>query len=443
MYAFMAQTVIPQAFWDSVRPLLGDELGVFREALLCAPRQALRLNPLKPCPDAAAFTDGNVPWEDTGRYIKEGARPGLSLLQAAGAYYIQDASAMAAVNALDPQPGEVILDLCAAPGGKSTQIAGRLAGRGFLLANEIVPGRAKLLSSALERFGAANCAVTNASPEAFKWLEGAFDRVLADAPCSGEGMFRKDPDAVKEWSPEHTRACAARQKLILDAAAPLVRPGGVLAYSTCTFNEAENEGVVRAFLDAHPEYAPEEFALEGVGNSESGCLHLWPHRIKGEGHFVCRLRKHGDTPRLPAPGTKPDRDAAKWERELKNLCAGALPEWALIRSGEYIECVHPMCPDLAGLRCVRRGVQLARFATGRLEPAHQLAMCLKPRDALRAAELEADEAIRYMKGEAIERNGEPGWTLVTYKDLPLGWGKQTGGTLKNHLPKGLRGEYGE
>ena len=437
--------MLPDAFLSSVRAQIAnmDEYVAFLASYSQPSFQALRLNSLKPCPGTAAFADGNVPWEETGLYIKEGTRPGLSLLQAAGAYYIQDASAMAAVNALDPRPGEVILDLCAAPGGKSTQIAGRLAGRGFLLANEIVPGRAKLLSSALERFGAAACAVTNSSPEAFGGLEGAFDRVLVDAPCSGEGMFRKDPDAITEWSPEHTRACAARQKLILDSAAPLVRPGGVLAYSTCTFNETENEGVIRAFLAEHPEYVPEGFTLDGVGSSVNGCLRLWPHRIKGEGHFVCRLRKHGDAPRLPAPGTKPDRDAVKWEKELKALCAGALPEGAPVRNGEYIECVHPLCPDLAGLRCVRRGVQLARVATGRLEPAHQLAMCLRPKDALRRAELDAGEAIRYMKGEALNRTGEQGWTLVTYKDLPLGWGKQTGDTLKNHLPKGLRGEYGE
>lgn len=440
--AFMAPTEIPRAFADGVRPLLGEEADAFFASLLSAPCPALRLNPLKPCPEAEKFAEGKVPWEQTGYYIKEGTRPGLSLLQAAGAYYMQDASAMAAVNALDPKPGEVILDLCAAPGGKSTQIAGRLAGEGFLLANEIVPGRAKLLSSALERFGVKNCAVTNASPEALIRLEGAFDRVLVDAPCSGEGMFRKDPDAVREWSIEHTRACAARQKLILDAAASLVRPGGVLAYSTCTFNQGENEGAVRSFLDAHPEYAPEEFALEGVGESVNGCLRLWPHRIKGEGHFVFRLRKRGDEPRTAAPAVRPDRDAPKWEKELESLCAKALPEGALIRNGEYIECVHPLCPDISGIRCVRRGVQLARLAGGRLEPAHQLAMCLEPEEALRRAGLDPGAAVRYMRGEAIERDGESGWTLVTYKGLPLGWGKQAGGMLKNHLPKGLRGEYG-
>ena len=438
----MLLTQIPQAFLGSVKPLLGEEADAFFAALLREPCPALRLNPLKPCPEAEAFTGEKVPWERMGYYIKEGTRPGLSLLQAAGAYYMQDASAMAAVNALDPKPGEVILDLCAAPGGKSTQIAGRLMGEGFLLANEIVPGRAKLLSSALERFGVKNCAVTNASPEVLGRLEGAFDRVLADAPCSGEGMFRKDPDAVREWSVEHTRACASRQKLILDAAAPLVRPGGVLAYSTCTFNEGENEGVIRAFLDAHPEFAPEEFALDGVGTSVNGCLRLWPHRLKGEGHFVCRLRKQGDAERKLAPALRPDREATRWEKELKSLCAKALPEGALVRNGEYIEYVHPLCPDISGIRCVRRGVQLARILGGRLEPAHQLAVCLRPEEALFNAELGFEDAVRYMKGEAVPREAQNGWTLVTYEGLPLGWGKQADGMLKNHLPKGLRGEYG-
>ncbi|MCR4620929.1 MAG: RsmB/NOP family class I SAM-dependent RNA methyltransferase [Clostridiales bacterium] len=437
----MAQIEIPRAFFDSLSSLLGDEMDAFRAAMLGAPDQAFRLNPLKPCEAAGAFAGESVPWETTGYYVRENTRPGLSLLQAAGAYYIQDASAMAAVAALDHRPGEVILDLCAAPGGKSTQIAGRLMGEGFLLANEIVPSRAKLLSSALERFGAGNCAVTNASPEDFSELEGVFDRVLVDAPCSGEGMFRKNPEAIGEWSVEHTRACAVRQRAILDAAAPLVRRGGVLAYSTCTFNEGENEGVINAFLSAHPEYMPEEFALDGVGKSVNGCLRLWPHRVRGEGHFVCRLRRQGDEPRREAPSFSPDREAAKWEKELKSVCSKDFREGVLVKSGEYIELVHPLCPDLGDIKCVRRGVQLARLAPGRLEPAHQLAMCLTPGDALRAARLDAQAAVKYMKGETIARSGEPGWTLVTYEGLPLGWGKQTGDMLKNHLPKGLRGAF--
>ena len=287
----------PAAFLDECREILKDEFPAFLRALALPPRRALRLNPQRNGAEQAAapfLPDGapRVPWEVLGRYLAADAKPGAGIAHAAGAFYLQDASAMAPVAALDPRPGERVLDLCAAPGGKSGQIAARLNGRGFLLSNEIEFSRARILLGNLERLGVTNAFVTSAPAEALaRALPAFFDRVLVDAPCSGEGMFRRDPEAASQWNPDAPAGCAARQTAILNDAARMVRPGGKLVYSTCTFNRLENEGTVREFLRAHPDFEPDAFDLPGVGASRDGCLRLWPHRIEGEGHFLARFTR--------------------------------------------------------------------------------------------------------------------------------------------------------
>ena len=290
----------PAAFLDECREILKDEFPAFLRALALPPRRALRLNPQRNGAEQAAapfLPDGapRVPWEPLGRYLAADAKPGAGIAHAAGAFYLQDASAMAPVAALDPRPGERVLDLCAAPGGKSGQIAARLNGRGFLLSNEIEFSRARILLGNLERLGVTNAFVTSAPAEALaRVLPAFFDRVLVDAPCSGEGMFRRDPEAASQWNPDAPAGCAARQTAILNDAARMVRPGGKLVYSTCTFNRLENEGTVREFLRAHPDFEPDAFELPGVGASQDGCLRLWPHRIEGEGHFLARFTRKGE-----------------------------------------------------------------------------------------------------------------------------------------------------
>ena len=292
----------PAAFLDECREILKDEFPAFLRALALPPRRALRLNPQRNGAEQAAapfLPDGapRVPWEPLGRYLAADAKPGAGIAHAAGAFYLQDASAMAPVATLDPRPGERVLDLCAAPGGKSGQIAARLNGRGFLLSNEIEFSRARILLGNLERLGVTNAFVTSAPAEALaRALPAFFDRVLVDAPCSGEGMFRRDPEAASQWNPDAPAGCATRQTAILNDAARMVRPGGKLVYSTCTFNRLENEGTVREFLRAHPDFEPDAFELPGVGASRDGCLRLWPHRIEGEGHFLARFtRKEEET----------------------------------------------------------------------------------------------------------------------------------------------------
>ncbi len=507
----------PAAFLNECREILRDEFPAFLRALALPPRRALRLNPQRAGAEASAapfLPDGapRVPWEPLGCYLAADAKPGAGIAHAAGAFYLQDASAMAPVAALDPQPGERVLDLCAAPGGKSGQIAARLKGRGFLLSNEIEFSRARILLGNLERLGVSNALVTSSPAEALaRALPAFFDRVLVDAPCSGEGMFRRDPDAAAQWSPDAPAGCATRQTAILNDAARMLRPGGRLVYSTCTFNRQENEGVVREFLRTHPDFEPDAFELPGIGASKNGCLRLWPHRIEGEGHFLaCLTRRPAEafpeTSTLeaenraesipesiarasvganradgilargqsrngekfemrvslydgaPARGQSRNKDSRRAssakERAAAHTSRGkeppkpnlsefvrVLPEGELAVDGDELRLVSAHAPDparLTGVRVLRAGLPLATLGRSHIEPAHALAMALAPENACLTVELTDEQAAAYLSGEALPTDAPSGWTLAAWHGLPLGWGKVTGGTLKNHLPKGLR-----
>lgn len=348
---------------------------------------------------------------------------------------------------LDARPGETVLDLCAAPGGKATQIAAAMAGRGLLIANEPEPARARVLAGNLERMGAANAVVVNALPDrlARQWPE-AFDAILVDAPCSGEGMFRRDPAAMSEWQSGSPRGCAERQSEILDQAARMLKPGGRLVYSTCTFNRLENEGSVEGFLARHPDFSPEDFALEGVGASRDGMLRAFPHRLRGDGHFAALLRRAGSAGSdVPRPNRErprgPDPDAARLIDALeREICR--LPEH--IRSmdmallGDRLIARPKALPPMEGIRVIAPGLPLLRAGRSHIEPEHGLAMALTPDCARRVAELDDAQAAAYLSGEAIPLPGEPGLALAAWRGMPLGWGKRTDELLKNRLPKGLR-----
>ena len=436
-------TALPIEFMRNIEEMLGDEAPAFFASMEAPPALALRVHPGRPTAAAAAaeFAREAVPWEPNGRYLCPGARPGASIAHAAGAFYLQEASAMVSVAALAPRPGERILDLCAAPGGKSTQIAAALAGEGLLISNEPEPARAKVLAANLERMGVRNAAAVCAYPNALseRW-PGFFDAVLCDAPCSGEGMFRRDPASRTEWRSISPAGCARRQAEILDRAAELVRPGGRLVYSTCTFNRSENEETIAAFLERHPDFAPEDFVLPAVGASAGGMIRVWPQRVRGDGHFAARLRKSGDAA-SPAPELKGhDRETAALIQRLEaEVCV--LPEALkarVARLGDYLYAVPAACPDMRGLKRVSAGVCLLRVGRNYIEPAHALAMALDPSQPLRSLELDDDRARRYLAGEALDCEDLKGWTWICWHGLPLGWGKASGGQMKNHLPKGLR-----
>jgi NOL1/NOP2/sun family putative RNA methylase len=461
-----------------MRALLGVEAAAFLEALERSPTTGLRINPLKLRPEhferIAPWKLEPVPWSPLGFFVAAGERPGKHPYHAAGLYYLQEPSAMAVVEALQVRPGLRVLDLAAAPGGKSTQIAGYLDGEGLLVANEVESSRIKALGENLERWGARNAVITNETPERLAQHFGAFfDRVLLDAPCSGEGMFRKHPGARAEWSAEHVAGCALRQGRILEQAARLVAPGGLLLYSTCTFAPEENEQRIAAFLAERPEWelidipkrhgfaaAQPQWAGDQATPQLRRAVRLWPHRVNGEGHFIALLRNGAQAPDRLLPAVRPGRDddrrqkrsrqrserttesgqatLAAWQRFAQESLTTRFPAEQLIANNEQVFLVPEKLPDLGGLRVVRSGLWLGTARPGRFEPSHALALALLPDDVRLTLSLSSDEAERYLRGETIASVGPDGWLLISVNGRPLGWGRRVGGTIKNFYPKGLR-----
>ena len=428
--------MIPEAFLTRIQAQLGDEYEEFLKSLERPRAVALRFNPLKGERPVLPFVGEAVPWEAAGCYYDPAARPGLHPYHEAGVYYLQEASAMSAVALLDPQPGERVCDLCAAPGGKSTQIAGRMGGEGFLLCNEWSPKRAKILSQNVERMGVANALVTNETADNLaRHLPGFFDRVLIDAPCSGEGMFRKEEAAVTDWSEETVAMCARRQAEILDAGARLVRPGGRLVYSTCTFAPAENEETVTAFLERNPDFAPEETAAPWFTKAGVGQFRLWPHKLLGEGHFAAVLRRKGEG-EAEGRGCAGEKLPKEWQNFAKELQI-VLPRGKAISFGPNLFWAPEDLPALKGLKVLRPGLELGDVKKGRFEPAHALALWLKNCKNSVFFSADSNEIKAYLHGDVVP-GAVKGWCLVLVDGYSIGWGKGDGNQIKNHYPKGLR-----
>ena len=428
--------MLPQEFLDRIEKQLGAEYPAFLESLERPRAVALRFNPLKGEIPELDFVKEPVPWEPMGYYYDPQARPGLHPLHEAGVYYLQEASAMSAVALLDPKPGEKVCDLCAAPGGKTTQIAGRMAGEGFLLCNEINPKRAKILGRNIERMAVANALVTNEHPQnlADKY-PGFFDRVLIDAPCSGEGMFRKEETAVTDWSQETVEMCARRQAEILHSGAQLLKPGGRLVYSTCTFAPEENEQTIENFLSAHPEFTREVVEAPWFTPAGEGAFRLWPHKLLGEGHFAAVLRKtgrkEGEVPCIT--GAKLPKEWETFAKELKIK----LPAGKALLFGSSLYWVPEEMPDIRKIKVVRPGLELGEVKKNRFEPAHALALWLKNCENIQNFPAESKEIRGFMEGQVLPGSTK-GWCLITADGYSLGWGKGDGNQIKNHYPKGLR-----
>jgi len=457
---------LPQDFKIRMQEMLGEEYEAFLQSYENTNHQALRVNRLKGTVDdffsACAFADELTPvsWTCDGFYYPETTRPGKHPYHEAGAYYIQEPSAMMPAALLDAKPGERILDLCAAPGGKSTQIASAMQQQGILISNEIHPARAKILSENMERMGVRNAIVTNESPQTLApRFPSYFDRIVVDAPCSGEGMFRKNEEAVSQWSLENVQICADRQDEILDCADLMLKPGGTLVYSTCTFATLENEGSISRFLQRHSGY-------EVIEQKR-----LWPHKIKGEGHFVAVLKKTaGNDIRVSAVSTgKADiylcdgkLEASSGAQKKKGKKSGntcddfsSLQEFLsatlrlplsgkLERFGDQIYLLPSDSPSLAGLRALRAGLHLGTILKNRFEPSHALALSLHFADVVYSVNFTSSDAAQYrlacdyINGQTFPQNGEKGWYLICLDGYSLGWGKLAGGIMKNHYPKGLR-----
>lgn len=424
---------LPRAFVQQMERELGPDAPAFFSTYNEESSVGLRVSSRKGWKPDADFE--SVPWCRTGYYVPNGLRMGKEPLHAAGAYYLQEPSAMAPVEALGVQPGMRVLDLCAAPGGKSTQIADHLAGKGVLVTNEIHPARARILLENIERMGVTNAVVLNEKPARIAAAFGAwFDAVLVDAPCSGEGMFRRDPDAISQWSEDTPQMCHERQLEILESAARCLK-GGTMVYSTCTYNHIENEETIAAFLETHPDFELDEsLSLPGVP-CRGGMAHLYPHQLRGEGHFLARLRKKGTEESFlePMEGEKLDARCGKFLSEV-------MPEYAVRKSfvqGEWIYALPEEMPQMTGLRILRAGVQIGRLASGRMEPAHALALAAESAQVKNRVDVSREDALKFLRGETLPGDFS-GWGLVSYEGLALGWGKGSNGQIKNHVPKGLR-----
>ena len=434
--------MLPQEFTHRMTQLLGEEATAFFASYDRPRNTGIRINTLKTTTPVAPFCTDPIPWAENGYYLAEETRPGLHPFHDAGVYYLQEPSAMAPVGLLDVRPGQRVLDLCAAPGGKTTQIAEKLKGEGLLVCNEIHPKRARILSSNIERLGVTNALVLNEHPaklaEKFK---GYFHRILVDAPCSGEGMFRKEDAAVSDWSPEIVSMCAARQTEILSSAAQMLAPGGVLVYSTCTFAPEENEGVISSFLHTHKDFSVKKVDgpwfspahPEWIQDPAPGiehCFRLLPHKLRGEGHFAAVLERAalGEATDLPLEKTTAMPAPVKELLPLKG---------EVLTFGETLFLAPQELPSLKGLKVLRAGLELGEVRKGRFIPAHSLALALKDYPHCHSLRADSPDLAAYLRGETIPGT-EKGWVLLCVEGFPIGWVKGDGTTLKNHYPKGLR-----
>lgn len=475
---------LPIEFEKKMKAFLGNEWDDFLYSYDNNRFQALRFNTLKvQSPEERMrilktlkiSSEKKVSWANEAYYFDENVRPGKHLYHEMGLYYIQEPSAMSAAALLAPKPGMRVLDLCAAPGGKSTQLATYLGDSGLLVSNEINTQRSRILSQNIERMGIKNAIVTNEDSFVLaSHFPGFFNAIQVDAPCSGEGMFRKLPEAIEQWSIENVAICAARQKEILDNAAVMLKPGGTIVYSTCTFSKEENEDVIEYFLERHPDFTLEEMER------------FWPHKVDGEGHFVAKLVRRGSVNEFGADydvcedscnkvedtGLKVDRKTKKNKnsKNRKNETKPALTKenmkllsefldetisedvaaWIknsrLVMFGEQLYRLPDMEVDIKGLKVQRAGLHIGEFKKQRFEPSHSLALALKLNDAKNLVKLTCDnpQTIGFFNGQSVVLSDEQtaeckkGWALVCVDGYTAGWGKVNGTQVKNHYPKGLR-----
>ena len=377
------------------------------------------------CPEGFYFEE-----KDSDAVLPQGKHP----YHAAGVYYIQEPSAMSAVMQLHVKPGDFVLDLCASPGGKSTQIASLLKNEGILVCNEPYAQRAKILSENIERMGIANALVISHEPQELSdRFEESFNKVLVDAPCSGEGMFRKNPEAVEEWSLDNVCLCAKRQKEILTQAYRMLSPGGRLVYSTCTFSKSENEENAHWFEDTF-----EDIRLIQMKR-------IWPHEECAEGHFVAVFEKDGEetygfTQKIRSEKLKTLQDAALFEEENLNTdyFKRVGEDICMVRFGDELYAVPSYFPAVEKLRVLRLGLHLGTLKKNRFEPSLSLALALSPEDSKKSVSVNYEEALAYLRGQTLVKDAPKGWVLLDIDGYTLSFGKAGDGVIKNHYPKGLR-----
>ncbi len=453
---------LPVAFIKNMREILGEEgLAEYLDSFEKPKFTGLRVNTSKISVEEflriSPFKLRRVPWTENGFYYTEEDSPTHHPYYYAGLYYIQEPSAMAPAAVLPVERGERVLDLCAAPGGKATELGAKLNHTGLLVANDASASRTKALLKNLEVFGIPNLLVTSEMGDRLdRYFHEYFDKILIDAPCSGEGMFRKQAHMIPAWEKQGPEVFANMQREILRQAAELLKPGGTMLYSTCTFSKLENEGSIDGFLAEHP-----EFTLEEIPRQEGFCsgmpelvgsrfplersVRLFPHKIDGEGHFLALLKKAGEKiPGAPEPAGRPGRIPAELEAFLQDVSMPMELSRIVVKDTRVFLMPEGVgrCP---GLRFLRSGLYLGELLKKRFEPSQAFAMALKKEEYASVIDLSAadDRVIRYLKGETLEiEDGESsrpeGWQLVCVDGYPLGWGKLIRGTLRNKYFSGWR-----
>lgn len=453
---------LPVAFIKNMREILGEEgLAEYLDSFEKPKFTGLRVNTSKISVEEflriSPFKLRRVPWTENGFYYTEEDSPTHHPYYYAGLYYIQEPSAMAPAAVLPVERGERVLDLCAAPGGKATELGAKLNHTGLLVANDASASRTKALLKNLEVFGIPNLLVTSEMGDRLdRYFHEYFDKILIDAPCSGEGMFRKQTHMIPAWEKQGPEVFANMQREILRQAAELLKPGGTMLYSTCTFSKLENEGSIDGFLAEHPEFTLEEIPrqegfcsgmpeLVGSRFPLERCVRLFPHKIDGEGHFLALLKKAGEKiPGAPEPAGRPGRIPAELEAFLQDVSMPMEPSRIVVKDTKVFLMPEGVgrCP---GLRFLRSGLYLGELLKKRFEPSQAFAMALKKEEYASVIDLSAadDRVIRYLKGETLEiEDGESsrpeGWQLVCVDGYPLGWGKLIRGTLRNKYFSGWR-----
>lgn len=439
---------LPEEFLARMKGMLGVEYDDFLSAFEQeTPYVGMRINPLKANSNEAIFTEigdlEKVLWCENGYYTDKKIISGKHPYHVGGLVYFQEPSAMLTVESLPIFEGDFVLDLCAAPGGKATQVAEKLGGTGLLVANEIIPKRASILAENIQRMGIKNAVVTNESPEKLaEKYTNFFDKIIVDAPCSGEGMFKKEPQAITEWSIEHTISCGQRQKNILKSALKMLKGGGYLVYSTCTFAPCENEEVVDWILENYPEVELVPIGVEGVSDGNalwvncekdfSGTKRIFPHKSKGEGHFTALFKKVSGSSSAHLGTHKCDGEKAF--REFENTNLNTKLQGIFTAFGDKIYLL-PYNLDIDKIKVIAPGLFLGTLKKGRFEPSHALCLALSKEDF--KSKIEVSDCSKFFSGETIPTE-KKGWTAVLYNGYPVGWGKASDGILKNHFPKYLR-----
>ncbi|RKD28737.1 SAM-dependent methyltransferase [Lacrimispora algidixylanolytica] len=439
-----------------MRDLLGaEEFEAYVKSFEEERLYGLRVNTLKISPEEfLKITDLSlkpIPWIRNGFYYEGEERPAKNPHYFAGLYYLQEPSAMTPASLLPVMPGDKVLDLCAAPGGKSTELGAKLKGKGMLVSNDISNSRAKALLKNLELWGIENICVTSEEPAKLKEIFGQFfDKILIDAPCSGEGMFRKDADMVKSYEEHGPEYYAVIQKEIVTQAVDMLVPGGFLLYSTCTFSLCEDEDIIRGVLAEHEDMELISLPLfDGAsdGMGLSGCLRLFPHRIKGEGHFMALLRKKQslDSGEKKKDDTEKEKPLPGELVDFLSLLSKPFDTRRIYIKDETVYYLPESFPKQGKkLRYLRTGLLLGELKKGRFEPAQPLAMVLKPEEFGQTIcwNKEDERVIRYLKGETIslkeEEGQRKGWCLICVDGFPLGFAKGSGSTLKNKYYPGWR-----